>query len=414
MNGVMVGTLRHFLMEEIMKKTILLGITGGIAAYKSADLTSQLVKRGYNVEVIMTKNACQFIQPLTFSSLTKNIVYTDTFERIIDGEVKHIELAKKADLFVIVPATANIIAKIAHGISDDMLTSTFLAATCKKLICPAMNTHMYENPITQDNIKLCQHYGMEFVEPAVGHLACGDEGKGKLASVDTILEAIEQALIVEKPLFNKKVLVTAGPTQESLDPVRYLTNHSSGKMGYEIAKTARDLGADVTLMSGPVDLPKPFGIKMLYFTTANDLYALIKEILPHYDYIIKAAAIGDYRAKDIAMHKIKKQEDTLNITLIKNPDILKYIGEHKREHQIVCGFAMETQNLLENATQKLKSKNCDLLVANNLTVEGAGFKNDTNVATIITKDTYRDYELMSKKELAKVILETMMKIEKER
>lgn len=397
-----------------MKKNILLGITGGIAAYKAADLTSQLVKLGYDVDIIMTKNATEFIAPLTFESLTKKKAYLDTFERTTDGEVKHIELAKKADLFIVVPATANVIAKIAHGLADDMLTSTFLAATCPKIIAPAMNTHMYENAITQDNLKRCRQFGIHIVDPASGRLACGDLGKGKLPSTEVLLDAIELSLITTKPLAGKKVLVTAGPTQENIDPVRFITNHSSGKMGYEIAKMARLLGAEVTLLSGPVSLAKPLGIEMLYFTTAQELFDLVKKIMPHYDYIIKAAAVGDYRCEDVHPHKIKKQEDQLTLTFTKNPDILMYIGEHKAPHQIICGFAMETQDLIENATEKLIKKNCDLLVANHLLVDGAGFQTDTNVATIITQNRQYDYDLMSKKELAKRILETMIQIEKEK
>lgn len=393
-------------------KTIVLGVTGGIAAYKAADLTSQLIKRGYQVEVIMTKNACEFIAPLTFTTLTKKLVYTDTFERNVDGEVKHIALAQKADLFVIVPATANVIAKIVHGIADDMLTSTFLAATCKKIIAPAMNTNMYLNPVTQDNLKLCKHYGYEIIEPASGHLACGDSGKGKLPDVKDLLEYIDHAMQEDLPLLNKKVLISAGPTQESLDPVRYLTNHSSGKMGYAIAKVAHHLGADVTLLSGPVHLDVPQGVNKIDFTTANDLYEITKEKFKDFDYIIQAAAVGDYRAKVIAENKIKKTGDTLTLELVKNPDVLAYIGEHKQPHQIVCGFAMETENLIENATNKCIKKNCDLLIANNLKTTGAGFATDTNVITLITKNQTQNFEIMTKEEVAKTILEKMIEIEK--
>lgn len=397
-----------------MKKNILLGVTGGIAAYKAADLTSQLIKRGYHIEVIMTKNACEFIQPLTFTSLTKNITYTDTFERIIDGEVKHIELAKRADLVVIVPATANIIAKISHGIADDMLSSTFLAATCKKLISPAMNTHMFENIATQENLKKCKEYGIDVLEPASGRLACGDSGKGKLPDVQTIADYIDSLMQENDLLKGKKVLVTAGPTQEMIDPVRYITNHSSGKMGYAIAEVAKSMGADVTLMSGPVALEKPNDVTFYSFTSANDLFNLVKEHLEEYDYIIKAAAVGDYRIENPSVHKIKKSEETLTLNFVKNPDILAYIGEHKQPHQVVCGFAMETQNLIENAKQKLTKKNCDMLVANNLTIEGAGFQSDTNVVTILTDHETKEYQKMSKQEVAKTILETMRSIEKGR
>lgn len=397
-----------------MKKNIILGISGGIAAYKSAEITSQLVKLGYDVEIIMTKNACQFIQPLTFESLTKKISYIDTFERTTDGEVKHIELAKKADLFIIVPATANIIAKIANGIADDMLTSTFLAATCPKIICPAMNTHMYENPVTLDNIKKCQHYGMQIVEPATGMLACGDVGKGKLAPIDLIIDTIIQNTQDHYPLVNKNIIVSAGPTQESLDPVRFITNHSSGKMGYAIAKMARRMGANVTLISGPSHEPIPYGINYISVTSANDMFEAIKQNLDDANYIIKAAAVGDYNAKDIKEHKIKKSEDHFTLELTKTTDILKYIGQHKKANQIVCGFAMETENLLENAKNKCIQKNCDLLVANQLNIPGAGFKNDTNIAHLVFPDHTISYDLMSKNDLAKIILEAMIKIEKEK
>lgn len=393
-----------------MKKTILIGITGGIAAYKAIEITNQLIKLGHDVEVIMTNNACQFIQPLTISTLTKKVVYTDTFERIVDGEVKHIELAKKADLFVVVPATANIIAKFAYGICDDMLTSTFLAATCKKIICPAMNTNMYNNPITQDNIEKCKKYGMYFVDPTSGMLACGDIGDGKLAELDVIIDNINYHLQDKYPLQNKKILITAGPTQEAIDPVRFITNHSSGKMGYSIAKKARLLGADVTLLSGPVSLAMPLGVKTVYFETADDLMKLIKEHLD-FDYLIMSAAVGDYRAVEIAKDKIKKDGETLTMSLVKNPDILHYIGTIKQKNQLVCGFAMETHDLIENATKKLINKNCDLLVANNLATPGAGFQTDTNVVTIIKKDNTKTYDIMTKDEVATIILNEMMNIE---
>lgn len=393
---------------------ILLGITGGIAAYKAAELTSQLVKLGHEVEIIMTKNATEFIQPLTFESLTKKRVYLDTFERFENGEVMHIELAKKADIVVIAPATANIIAKIANGIADDMLTSTFLAATCPKMICPAMNTNMYENPITQANIKRCQDYGMNIVEPASGRLACGDLGKGKFPDTSIILDGMWNAHATYKPLLGKKILITAGPTQESIDPVRFMTNHSSGKMGYEIAKMARLLGGEVTLLSGEVNLEAPIGINTLYFKSAQELFELVKESFESFDYIIKTAAVGDYRVETIHDQKIKKSEDTLTLTFVKNPDILSYIGEHKLPHQIICGFAMETENLIKNATDKLHKKHCDLLVANHLFTAGAGFKGDTNVATLISHYETKEYPLMNKSNLAKIILEKMIKIEEEK
>lgn len=397
-----------------MKQTVVLGITGGIAAYKSADLTSRLVKLGYNVEIIMTANACKFIQPLTFSTLTKNLVYTDTFERIDDSEVKHIELAKQADLFVIVPATANTIAKIAHGMADDMLTSTFLAAKCKKIICPAMNTNMYTNPITEQNINKCKQLGMDVIEPASGVLACGDTGKGKLASVDIIINAINNQLQIKQTLTNKNVLITAGPTQESIDPVRFITNHSSGKMGYALAQQAQLMGATVTLITGPTNLEYPKGVHIVNVTSAQEMFDAVKQYLPLADYIIKAAAVGDYYVEHIASEKIKKTDDIITLQLKKTQDILHYVGHHKLSHQIVCGFAMETNNLIENAQKKLNKKNCDLIVANHLFTQGAGFKQDTNVASIITKDEIKNYKLMSKVELSTIILTTMQKIEKEK
>lgn len=387
-----------------MKKTVVLGVTGGIAAFKSAQLCSNLIKKGYDVEVIMTKNATEFISPLTFESLTKHNVMVSTFEKVADRSVKHISIAKRADIFVIVPASANVIAKVVHGIADDMLTTTFLAATCKKLIAPAMNTNMYENPVTKRNIKECIAFGYEIVAPEVGYLACGDNGKGKLADIDFIEERIESLLQEENLLKGKKVLVTAGPTQEALDPVRFITNHSSGKMGYEIARAARNMGADVTLISGPVALDAPADVHMIPIISANDMFTAVKENYKDMDIIIKAAAVGDYRPQIIAENKIKKQGDTLEIKFVKNPDILAYLGEHKKEHQVICGFAMETQNLIENAKEKLMKKNCDMIIANNLKVEGAGFQTDTNVATIIKKDTIETLDKMSKYDLGKTIL----------
>lgn len=397
-----------------MKKTVVLGVTGGIAAFKSAQLCSNLIKKGYDVEVIMTKNATEFISPLTFESLTKHNVMVSTFEKVADRSVKHISIAKRADIFVIVPASANVIAKVVHGIADDMLTTTFLAATCKKLIAPAMNTNMYENPVTKRNIKECISLGYEIVAPEVGYLACGDSGKGKLADIDVIEERIESLLQEENLLKGKKVLVTAGPTQEALDPVRFITNHSSGKMGYEIARAARNMGADVTLISGPVSLDAPSDVHMIPIVSANDMFTAVKESYKDMDIIIKAAAVGDYRPQIIAENKIKKQGDTLEIKFVKNPDILAYLGEHKKEHQVICGFAMETQNLIENAKEKLMKKNCDMIIANNLKVEGAGFQTDTNVATIIKKDSIETLDKMSKYDLGKTILHHILNIMNEK
>ncbi len=398
-----------------MKKTIVLGVTGGIAAFKAAQLTSNFIKKGYDVEVIMTQNATEFITPLTFESLTKHNVMISTFEKVADRSVKHISIAQRADIFLIVPATANVIAKVAHGIADDMLTTTFLAATCKKIICPAMNTNMYENPITQNNLDLCRSYGYDILEPASGLLACGDVGKGKLEDISVIENYVIQQLEQKPLLKGKKVLVSAGPTQEALDPVRYLTNHSTGKMGYEIAQAALDMGADVTLVSGPTNLTPPKGAHFISVTSACDMFEAIKDEFESQDFIIKAAAVGDYRPEFVAPDKIKKDNDVLELRFVKNKDILAYLGAHKKESQMLCGFAMETQNLIENATKKLQKKNCDMIVANNLRVEGAGFATDTNVATFIHKDHIETLEKMSKYELGKKILLTLLdKQQKER
>lgn len=394
-----------------MNKTIVLGVSGGIAAFKAAQLTSDLIKKGYDVEVIMTANATEFIAPLTFESLTKHNVMVSTFEKVADRSVKHVSIAHRADIFVLVPATANVISKVVHGLADDMLTTTFLAASCKKLICPAMNTGMYENPVTQRNLQLCKDLGYELVEPEVGYLACGDTGKGKLASIDVIMERIEQCLgEKEQPLAGKKVLISAGPTQEALDPVRFLSNHSSGKMGYEMARAAQDLGAEVTLISGPVQIKAAPGIKVISITSALDMFDAFQKEYEKQDIIIKAAAVGDYRPASMAQDKIKKQGDTLEITFVKNPDILAWLGEHKSQQQVICGFAMETQNLIENATAKLQKKNCDMIVANNLRVEGAGFQNDTNIVTLIEKDHKETLDKMSKYEVGKVVLKRLSEI----
>jgi len=389
-----------------MKKCVIVGVTSSIAAYKSVQLVSDLLKKNIDVEVIMSKNATQFIQPLTFSSLTKHKTYVDTFDRNIDYNVEHISLAQKADAFIIAPASANVIAKVAHGIADDMLTTTFLACDCPKIIAPAMNTKMYENPITQDNLSICRKYGMHIVEPEVGLLACGDNGKGKLASISVLMESVEIALEKDKSLSGKKVMITAGPTQEAMDPVRYITNHSSGKMGYNLAKTARNMGAEVTLISGPVNLAKPYGVNVVNITSTQDLMNAALKYYADSDYIICAAAPADYKPKEYAQQKIKKQDGDLNIELSRNPDVLKFIGEHKTKQKI-CGFAAESENLIANATDKLLRKNCDMLVANNITAKDAGFKSDNNRVTILTKGGKTDYDLMSKEELAKVIINVL-------
>lgn len=391
-----------------MKKTIIVGISGSIAAYKSASLVSSLVKMNYDVEVIMTKNATKFIAPMTFEALIKKPVLIDLFTNDEGYKIKHIELAKKADCFIIAPASANIIGKIANGICDDMLSTTFLAATCKKLIAPAMNVNMYNNLALQRNIERCLSYGINFVEPGEGLLACGDIGRGKLADNADIIEMIEFCL-EEKALKRKKILITAGPTQEAIDPVRFITNHSSGKMGYALAKKAFQLGGDVTLISGPTNLKIPYGIKVINVTTAQEMFKAVKDNYKQQDFIIKTAAVSDYRCKNISKDKIKKNTDELTLDLIKNDDILAYLGKHKKD-QIICGFAMETNNLLKNAKIKFTNKNCDLLIANNLNDENAGFISDTNKVTFITEDNSIEKELMSKDNLSKEILKELIKI----
>ena len=391
-----------------MKKTIVLGVTGGIAAFKAVQLCSNLIKKGYDVEVIMTQNATEFVTPLTFESLTRHNVMVSTFEKVADRSVKHISIAARADVFVIVPATANVIAKVVHGLADDMLTTTFLAATCPKIIAPAMNTHMYENEVTTQNLQKCRDLGYTLIEPASGFLACGDTGKGKLEDIDIIEAQIIKTLQQDQPLKGKHILITAGPTQEALDPVRYITNHSTGKMGYEIARAAQEMGANVTLISGPCHSSCPQGVEKIDVKSAMDMFEAVKATYKQQDFIIKAAAVGDYRPELVADEKIKKDEDTLTIHLVKNPDILAYLGEHKLPHQILCGFAMETQNLIENATAKLHKKNADMIVANNLRVKGAGFAGDTNVATFIHPDHYDTLEMMSKYELGQKILLTLL------
>lgn len=388
-------------------KTVIVGISGSIAAYKACDLVRALIKQNYDVEVIMTNNATQFISPLTLGALINKPVLLDDFDS--EGyKIKHISYAKKADLFVVVPASANVIGKIANGICDDVLTSTFLAATCPKLIAPAMNVNMYDNLATQRNIERCKTYGIKFVEPGYGLLACGDTGRGKLAKLDDIMDMIEYCLS-PKPLKNKRVLVTAGPTQEAIDPVRYITNHSSGKMGYSLAKRAFQLGARVTLVSGPTNLEAPYGIELIKIKSAADMFEAVKVNFEKQDYIIKAAAVGDYRVKEIATNKIKKHDDSLNLKMIKNDDILAFLGANKT-NQVICGFAMETQDLIKNAQDKFIRKNCDLLVANDLFEDGAGFKTDTNKVTLISKNEIKEIELMTKNELSDIILNKLIEI----
>lgn len=393
-----------------MQKTIVLGVTGGIAAFKAAQLASDLVKKDYDVEVIMTKNATEFIAPLTFEALIKHNVVVDTFEKVANRSIHHVSLAKKADLFILVPASANVIAKIVHGIADDMLTTTFLACNKQKVICPAMNTQMYENPVMQENLYRCKELGYTLLEPTTGHLACGDTGKGKLCDLSVILDYVDQFFHRSDLLKGKHVLITAGPTQEALDPVRYLTNHSSGKMGYSLAQAAMDMGANVTLISGPVQLSPPKGVCFRSVTTAQEMFDAVCTYSEQADFIIKAAAVGDYRPLHVSEQKIKKSGDRLHVEFVKNPDILAYLGEHKKPHQIICGFAMETQNLLENAQEKLRKKHCDMIVANDLHTEGAGFQSDTNIATIIDQSHHIPCPKMSKYELGVTILQHMLQL----
>lgn len=389
-------------------KTVVLGVTGGIAAYKSAALTSLLVKAGAQVQVIMTEHARQFIAPLTFESLTGRRCLTDTFDRNHEYSTEHVELAKEADVVMIAPATANIIAKIAHGMADDMLTTTMLACDCPKIVAPAMNTRMYENPVTQDNICKLEEYGMTIAHPTSGHLACGDIGKGKMLEPEELFQYILMACAFEKDMAGKHVLVTAGATQEALDPVRYITNHSSGKMGYSLAKISALRGAEVVLVSGHTALAAPLFAERVSVTSAEDMFRAVTERSEWADIIIKAAAVADYRPAAVSSEKIKKSDDQMSIGLERTQDILGYLGAHKRNGQFLCGFAMETQDLLENASQKLKKKNADMIVANNLKVTGAGFAGDTNVVTLITKNGAEEQELMSKEEVAGVILDKIM------
>ena len=389
-------------------KTVILGVTGSIAAYKAADLASRLVKQHAEVQVIMTGNAAYFIHPITFETLTGRKCLTDTFDRNFEFEVEHISLAKKADLMVVAPATANVIAKFACGIADDMLTTTFLACTCPVLIAPAMNTRMYENAATQDNIRTLKSRGIQFIEPAFGHLACGDEGKGKLEDPAVIADRILRAIAFEKDLAGKKILVTAGPTREAIDPVRYITNHSSGKMGYAIARMAAFRGADVTLVSGQVSLKGPAGVKLIRIESAGDLFRAVTQVAAEQDYIIKAAAVADYRPVNISDEKIKKTDDDMTIPLERTEDTLQYLGDHKRAGQLLCGFAMETSDMEEKARKKLARKNLDLIVANNVKVAGAGFGTDTNVVTMITADQTKRLELMSKEQVGMRILDELL------
>ena len=389
-------------------KSIIIGVSGGIAAYKTAYLVSALSKTEADVNVIMTENACEFISPLVFETLTGNKCYVDTFDRNFKFDVEHISLAKKADIFMIAPATANVIAKIANGIADDMLTTTFLASKCKKIVSPAMNTAMFENQITQDNIAKLKKYGIGVVEPQDGLLACGDTGAGKMPEPDFLFDVIEREIAREKDMLGKKVLVTAGATMESLDPVRFLTNHSSGKMGFAIAKEAMLRGAEVTVVKANTTAAIPNFVKIVEVSSAKDMFDAVTALSDQQDIIVKAAAVADYTPESYVDSKIKKKDGDLSIPLKRTMDILKYLGENKKEGQFLCGFSMETDNMLENSKAKLSKKNADMIVANNLRDAGSGFKTDTNAVTLITRDGYRSLELKSKAEVAKEIFDEIL------
>ncbi|MGN1165229.1 MAG: bifunctional phosphopantothenoylcysteine decarboxylase/phosphopantothenate--cysteine ligase CoaBC [Lachnospiraceae bacterium] len=393
-------------------KTVLLGVTGGIAAYKSASLASMLVKAGAEVRVLMTENAKNFINPITFESLTGHKCVSDTFDRNFEFKVEHIALAKKADVVMIAPATANVIAKLAHGLADDMLTTTVLACKCPKIVAPAMNTAMYENPVTQDNLKILRDYGVEIVEPVCGHLACGDTGAGKMAEPEILLQYILRCCAFPKDMEGMKVLVTAGPTQEAIDPVRYITNHSSGKMGYNLARMCMLRGAEVTLVTGKCALEPPMFVEVVPIVSAKDMYEAVVSRSEEMDVIIKAAAVADYRPAQVAQEKVKKSDNNMSIALERTDDILKYLGEHKKEGQFLCGFSMETENMIENSRKKLEKKNLDMIVANNLKVQGAGFETDTNIVTMITKNMQKELPIMGKDAVAGCILDEIMELRK--
>ena len=389
-------------------KCVVLGVTGSIAAYKIANLASALVKLHADVNVIMTKNAVNFINPITFETLTGNKCLVDTFDRNFQFNVEHVALAKRADIFLVAPASANVIGKIAGGIADDMLTTTIMACKAPKLISPAMNTNMFENPIVQDNLKKLQDFGYEVIQPASGYLACGDTGAGKMPEPETLLAYILRTIACEKDMVGKKVLVTAGPTQEPVDPVRFITNHSTGKMGYAIAENCMRRGAEVTLVSGPVQIAPPLCVRLIPVVTAADMASAVKECYQEQDIIIKTAAVADYRPAHPADEKVKKKDDKPVMELERTEDILAYLGAHRKDGQFICGFSMETENMLENSRAKLARKNVDMIVANNLKVAGAGFGTDTNVVTIITKDDCKQLELMSKSEVAASIVSEIL------
>jgi phosphopantothenoylcysteine decarboxylase/phosphopantothenate--cysteine ligase len=391
------------------KKTVVLCVTGGIACYKSAMLASLLVKRGYDVEVVMTRNATEFIGPHTFDSLTHNRTMVDTFDRNFQNHVEHVALADKADLLIVAPATANVLAKAAHGIADDMLTTTILACSCPKLAAPAMNTRMYENPVTQDNLETLRRYGWQVIEPKSGRLACGAVGMGKMPEPEELLEAVDHAVRYEKDLAGLRLLVTAGPTREALDPVRFLSNHSSGKMGYAVARAASDRGAEVTLVTGPTALKPPAFVETVEVTSAQEMFDAVTRRAQEQDIIVKAAAVADYRPAEYSENKLKKGEgDPLSLPLERTRDILLWLGEHKKPGQFLCGFSMETERLLENSRKKLKKKNLDMVAANSLNEAGAGFGGSTNVLTLITADSEEQLPLLSKEEAAHRLLDGIL------
>lgn len=389
-------------------KTVVLAVTGSIAAYKIATLASQLGKLHAEVHVMMTENATNFITPITFETLTGNKCLVDTFDRNFQFNVEHVSLAKKADVVVIAPASANVIGKLANGIADDMLTTTIMACKCKKIISPAMNTNMFENPIVQDNLKKLAYYGYEVIQPAVGLLACKDVGAGKMPDPEVLLEYIKKEVCYEKDLVGKNILITAGPTQEAVDPVRYLTNHSTGKMGYALAKVCSYRGANVTLVTGKTSIAKPMFVKVVDITSAKQMFDAVTSAYEEQDIVIKAAAVADYRPAQVSDEKVKKTDGSMSIPLERTDDILKYLGEHKGEGQFLCGFSMETQNMLENSRAKLAKKNLDMIVANNLKVPGAGFAGDTNVVTLITKKDETELPLLSKEETAVQIINKIL------
>ena len=395
--------------KDMLKgKNVILGVTGSIAAYKIASLASALKKLSCNVDVIMTENACNFINPITFETLTGNKCLVDTFDRNFQYSVEHVSLAKKADLFLVAPASANFIGKAANGIADDMLTTTFMACECKKIVSPAMNTRMFNNPVVKDNMKKLESYGIDVINPASGYLACGDTGEGKMPEPEVLLSYILRELAHEKDMKGLKVCVTAGPTREAIDPVRYITNHSSGKMGYALARVAVARGADVTLVTGPTEIKKPMFVKIVPVTTAKEMFEAVKEEAADADIVCKAAAVADYRPKHIADEKVKKSDSEMSLELEKTDDILKYLGEHRKDGQFLCGFSMETENMVENSRKKLEKKKLDMIAANNLKVAGAGFQGDTNQMTLITKEDETALPMISKEETAACILDKIL------